>query len=77
MKHRNLKDERWTRMAIDSLFERGKHKDWKEFAVALRNDRQIALDALCMSEHHAENGSAELARVLVSQFYGTHDLGLE
>jgi len=64
-------------MAIDSLFDRGKYKDWKEFAVALRKDRQIALDALYMSEHHAEKGSGELARILVRQFYGTDDLGLE
>jgi len=77
MKHRNLKDERWTRMAIDSLFDRGNYEDWKEFAVALRKDRQIALDALYMSEHHAEKGSAQLARTLVRHFYETDDLGLK
>lgn len=63
-------------MAIDSLFDRGKPEDWKEFALALRKDRQIALDALYMSEHHTEKGAAELARVLVRHFYGD-DLGLE
>ncbi|CAN5709918.1 hypothetical protein BH24ACI3_BH24ACI3_15640 [soil metagenome] len=77
MKHRNLKDERWTRMAIDSLFDRGGYKDWREFAEALRRDRQLAIDAIYMSEHHAERGSAELARVLVRQFYEPKDLSLE
>ncbi len=77
MKHRNLKDERWTRMAIASLFERGKYDDWKEFSGALKADKRIARDALYMSEHHDERGAAELARVLVIQFYGSEDLGPE
>lgn len=76
MKHRDLKNEEWSRMAIDSLFDRGKPEDWKEFASALKHDRQIALDAIYMSKHHAERGAAELAHVLVRHFYG-YDLGLE
>lgn len=77
MKHRNLKDERWTRMAIDSLFDRGGLEDWKEFARVLRTDRRVASDAIYMSKHHSEKGSAELARTLVRHFYGAEDLGLE
>lgn len=64
-------------MAIASLFERGRYNDWREFSIALRNDREIARDALYISEYHAEKGAAELARVLVRQFYGSDDLGLE
>ena len=77
MKHRNPKNEEWTNMAIDSRFDRGKPEDWKEFASALKHDRQIALDAVYMSNHHVERGAAELALVLVRHFYGNGDLALD
>lgn len=64
-------------MAIDSLFDRGKADDWKEFARVLQNNKRVATDAIYMSKHHAEIGSAELARFLVRHFYGSEDLGLD
>ncbi|MCC6328060.1 MAG: hypothetical protein IT174_06070 [Acidobacteria bacterium] len=78
MKHRNLKDEKWTRTAIDSLFDRGMRADWEEFASALREDKQLALDTLYMCEHHSNTGSAALAEVLLRHFYGkSKDMGLK
>lgn len=78
MKHRNLKNEEWTLMAIDSLFERGVRGDWEEFVAALRRDPQLARDTLKMCEHHANFESANLARVLIRHIYHSEaDLGLD
>lgn len=78
MKHRNLKNEEWTRMAIDSLFERGTRPDWEEFVSAMRKDKQLARETLYMCDHHQNIESANLARVLVNHFYGTDDdMGLK
>lgn len=78
MKHRNLKDEKWTRTAIDSLFDRGVRADWEEFAAALRDDKKLAIDTLYMCERHSNTGSARLAEVLVRHFYGSGaDMGLK
>lgn len=78
MKHRNLKNEEWTRMAIDSLFDRGTRPHWEEFAQAMRNDKRLAEDTLYMCDHHQNIESANLARVLVTHFYGTdEDMGLK
>ena len=77
MKHRNLKNEEWTRMAIDSLFERGTRHDWEEFVSAMRKDERIAKDTLYICDHHSNIESAALARVLVRHLYGTdEDMGL-
>ena len=35
MQHRNIITEEWSRMAIASLFERGRLPDWREFVQAL------------------------------------------
>lgn len=69
MRHRNLNTEDWSRMAIDSLFDRGALPDWREFAQALRGDAQLAKETLHMCDRHADRGSAELARVLIEHFH--------
>ena len=69
MQHRNLNTEEWSRMAIDSLFDRGKLRDWQEFAHALKGDATLARETLVMAGRHAEQGAAELARVLVEHFH--------
>jgi hypothetical protein len=56
-------------MAIDSLFDRGTPADWQEFAQALRADVDLARETLFMAARHAEQGAAELARVLVEHFH--------
>ena len=69
MRHRNLTSEEWSRMAIDSLFDRGALPDWREFAQELRNNEELARDTLFMCEHHTEKGAAALARTLVEHFH--------
>jgi hypothetical protein len=69
MEHRNLNTEEWSRMAIDSLFDRGTLPDWQEFAAVLQRDINLARETLFMAERHAEQGAAELARVLVEHFH--------
>ncbi len=69
MQHRNLNTQAWSRMAIDSLFDRGRLSDWQEFAQALRVDIDLAQETLFMAERHAEQSAAELARVLVKHFH--------
>ncbi len=71
MRHRNITTRDWSRMAIDSLFERGKLLDWQEFAQALRNDRDLASNTLAMCERHADERAVALARVLVEHFHPT------
>jgi DNA-binding XRE family transcriptional regulator len=69
MKHRNINTEEWSRMAIDSLFERGQLPDWREFADALRGDVELARETLFMCERHENKGSAALARTLAEHFH--------
>jgi hypothetical protein len=69
MQHRNITTERWTRMAIDSLFERGTFHDWREFAQALKDDAALARNTLAMCECHSDKRSAALARTLVEYFH--------
>ena len=69
MKHRNLNTEEWTRTAIDSLFDRGKLPDWREFVDYLRNDENLAQDTLYMCRHHKNRDSAKLAMVFLEEFY--------
>ncbi len=63
MEHRNITTREWTLTAIDSLFDRGVLPDWKEFAQALRSDKELAKESLLMCSRHQERGSVELARV--------------
>lgn len=77
MKHRNLNTTEWNRMSIDSLFEDGVIDDWREFAIALKQDRKLASETMKVVSYHQERGSSAFARVLVRHFYGTDDLGLE
>jgi len=69
MQHRNITTERWTRMAIDSLFERGTFRDWREFAQALKDNAAVARNTLAMCECHSDKRSAALARTLVEYFH--------
>ncbi len=69
MQHRNIATQEWTRMAIDSLFDRGLLPDWKEFAQALRHDETLAKETLLMCARHHERGSVEAARRLVTHFH--------
>lgn len=59
----------WSRMAIDSLFERGTLADWREFAAALRKDAELARHTLVMCARHDDRASAALALVLVEHFH--------
>jgi hypothetical protein len=65
MRHRHIDTDEWTLMAIDSLFDRGKLEDWREFVRALKRDRELGERALRMAEGHEDTRSAALARVLV------------
>jgi hypothetical protein len=70
MHHRNITTTEWTRMAIDSLFDRGTLPDWREFAQALKaDDGTLAKEALFMAERHEDKGAAALARTLVKHFH--------
>lgn len=69
MRHRNLNSDEWSRMAIDSLFDRGTLPDWREFAQAVKNDVELARDTIFMCERHEEKGSAALALALVEHFH--------
>ncbi len=69
MKHRNLNTEDWSRMAIDSLFERGTLPDWREFVEALKKDETLAKETLYMCQTHQNKDSAKLAFVFVEEFY--------
>lgn len=78
MKHRNIRTDKWTRMAIDSLFEDGTLPDWRAFYRALQNDKSLASETLFVCDHHSNAESAALARVLVKHFHGTgDDIGLK
>lgn len=69
MKHRNITSEDWSRMAIDSLFERGTLPDWREFAEALRKDERLAKETLFMCQTHQNQDSAKLALTLLEEFH--------
>lgn len=69
MKHRNLTTENWTKMAIDSLFERGKLPDWKEFVVVLAKDKALAQETVAVCRYHKNRASVNLAMVFVEQYY--------
>jgi hypothetical protein len=69
MRHRNINTEEWSRMAIDSLFERGVLPDWREFAQALQRDVNLASETLLMCERHPDKASAALARTLAEHFH--------
>ena len=69
MKHRNLNTEDWSRTAIDSLFERGKLPDWKEFIDTLKKDENLAKETLYMCQYHDNRDSAKLAFVFLEEFY--------
>lgn len=69
MRHRNITTEAWSRMALDSLFERGVLLDWREFARALQRDVDLARETLRLCERHHNQASAALARTLAEHFH--------
>lgn len=69
MQHRNLVGTDWNPMAIDSLFSRGTIADWREFVRAMKSNPQLAVAALAMGRKHEDQGSAALARILVSRYH--------
>lgn len=54
-------------MALESLMERGRLADWREFARALHGNEQLAREALRVSEYVEDRASASLVRVLVRE----------
>lgn len=69
MKHRNLITEDWSKMAIDSLFERGKLPDWKEFVSVLEKDKNLAEETLAVCKYHQNTDSVKLAQFFLEEFY--------
>ena len=69
MKHRNITSEDWSRMAIDSLFERGTLPDWREFAEALKKDERLTKETLFMCQTHQNQDPAKLALTLLEEFH--------
>ena len=69
MQHRNITTEEWSRMAINSLFDRGRLPDWQEFAQTLRNNEELASNTLLICVRNPDERSAALARVLVEHFH--------
>ncbi|MCC6423780.1 MAG: hypothetical protein IT447_09910 [Phycisphaerales bacterium] len=69
MIHRHLKGQTWSLMAIESLLERGKLRDWQNFGWSLKDDPELALAALRVADGPVDEGSAELARALIFHVY--------
>lgn len=70
MIHRNINTTEWTRMAIDSCFERGNLVDWQELFQAAKGNREIAKDILVMARRRQEaDGTAALAESLVRKLH--------
>ena len=69
MLHRNINTTEWTRMAIDSCFERGNLSDWQQLFQAARGDRQVAKDILVMAWRREADGTAALAESLIRKLH--------
>lgn len=69
MIHRNINTTEWTRMAIDSCFERGNLVDWRELFQAAKENREIAKDILVMARRREADGTATLAESLVRKLH--------
>ena len=69
MRHRHLRTRQWTLMAIESLLERGRLADWREFARSLSTSKRLAADTLRVCEYTEDRRSAALAKVLVFSCY--------
>lgn len=65
MQHRHITTTEWTSMALESLFDRGKLADWREFVQAMKKDVGLAERALELANWHEDTRSAALLRVLV------------
>jgi hypothetical protein len=69
MKHRNITTEDWSKMAIDSLFDRGALPDWKRFVASLEKDKLIANETLLVCSYHQNTDSVKLALTFLEKFY--------
>jgi len=69
MIHRNINTKKWTRMTIDSCFERGDLVDWQELFRAAKNDYEVAKDILVMARRREADGTAALAESLVRKLH--------
>lgn len=70
MMHRNINTTEWTRMAIDSCFERGNLVDWQELFQVAKEDREVAKDILAMARRRREaDGTAALAESIVRKIH--------
>lgn len=69
MLHRNINTTEWSRMAIDSLFERGNLSDWQELFKAAKEDRELAKDILFMARRREADGTSVLAEALVRKLH--------
>lgn len=67
--HRHITTTDWTPMAIESLFDRGDLKDWREFAAALRRDTSLADWVLAVCGTREADGAEEIARTLIELFH--------
>ncbi len=68
MIHRHIITTEWTLMAIESLFDRGDLADWREFAAAIKTNRQAAADALRVCGYHRDAGAKAIARIVVEKY---------
>ena len=69
MLHRNINTTEWTRMAIDSCFERGNLSDWQELFQAAKENRELAKDILAMARRREADGTAALAQSLIRKLH--------
>lgn len=74
MIHRHLTTTEWSRMAIESLFDRGTLADWREFVAALRRDDALAEEVLRVCAYREPDGAERIARVLIAQIRGERGL---
>ena len=69
MQHRHLATQEWTLMAIESLFDRSQLHDWREFAVALRADPDLAEQTLRVCGYRKPDGAEGIAQALIRGFF--------
>lgn len=65
MIHRHIVTKEWSLMALESLMERGNLADWREFTHSLSGNKELARDALRVSDYVEDRASASLARALI------------
>jgi len=59
VEHRHItSDADWSKVAIDSLLERGDLSDWQELYAAMQQDRRIAERVIEVAFNHPVVGSS-------------------